>query len=74
MAKRKRTWIYPADDITAGVWVYLRARYEQDDAKERREVLTIKIKQLSSNGVDTPGVHDALNHSVRLWLDRQDVT
>ena len=71
MAKERHFWIYPTDDITTGVWVYLRARYQQDDAEGRREVLTIKIRQLSSMGIDIPAVHDALNHSVHLWMNHE---
>jgi hypothetical protein len=64
LAKSSR-WTYPVDDVSVGVWVFLRAYYP-DDAHIRREDLAMRITRLVRRGIDAPALHDALIAGIRV--------
>ena len=65
MARRAR--IFPPDDITAGVWLYLTQRYPPDEVEERRERLAATLRRLVRRGRNAQQVHEALLHGTQLW-------
>lgn len=63
-----RSRFYPPDDVTAGEWAYLAARFPVASAEERREWIGVLLKQLTRRGLDPVKVHTAL----MLGIDRFD--
>jgi hypothetical protein len=64
----RRSWVVnPPDNVTAGEWMYLAARYDPREAAERRDRLVLALKRLVRAGKSADRIHQALLLGIDLW-------